>query len=342
MKISPLAQGTGVPAASNATIGQTSSPTQIARAKAIASGQDVPRETSGDRQADRVQDSVKRIKMRVQRSTNRHEEPITEEVIAAAGIEDPNNHINEPTQETEETRPLSPQFAALAKAKRALQVKESELARREEALKTQAPAGQEDLIARLKANPLNVLQEAGVTYDQLTEAILNTQSAPIDAQKLRAELKEELLSELTGQFSTRDQQAEQQVLSDIKREALALTSQGDDFEAIRGEGAEDQVVKLVHKVWKEGWEDKGFPAGHILDTKDAAQIVEDFLIEESFKKAQYKKVQLRFSPQQVAAQTPVQNQNTKIMRTLTNRDTASPVLDKRARAIAAMQGTLKR
>jgi len=31
-----------------------------------------------------------------------------------------------------------------------------------------------------------------------------------------------------------------------------------------------------------------------------------------------------------------------VMRTLTNRDNAMPIMDKRARAIAAMQGTLKR
>lgn len=342
MKITPLAQGTGVPAASGSAIGRSASPERIAAAKAIFSGEQ-PTEASGDAQVDRIQNNRNSIKMKTQRSTNRHENPVEEVVEALTEV--PKPLTDEPAQETEETRPLSPQFAALMKQKRALQVKEREIATREEALRTQSqsPAGNDDYIskAELIANPLKIF-DAGITYDQLTEAILNGPSSTLDPVKLREDLKRELKEELLGEFTSRDQQTETQVLGEIKKEALALTAEGDDFEAIRGERAHDQVVKLVHKVYKEGWDDKGFPAGHILDTREAAQIVEDFLQDEAFQKAQYKKVQSRLSPQQVAAQIPAQKPGTKIMRTLTNRDTASPILDKRARAIAAMQGTLKR
>lgn len=341
MKITPLAQGTGVPAASDVNIGRSASPDRIAAAKAVAMGQDVPRETSGDAQVDRIQQR-RTIKMKTQQSTNRHESPIEEVVEALAEV--PKPLTDEPALETEDTRPLSPQVAAFMKQKRALQVKEREIAQREEALKTQtnSQAGNQDYISKadLIANPLKIF-EAGITYDQLTEAILNGPSSSVDPVKLREDIKRELKEELLGEFTTRDQQTETQVLGEIKRETLALTAEGDDFEAIREEKAHDQVVKLVHKVYKEGWEDKGFPAGHILDTREAAQIVEDFLIDESFKKSQYKKVQSRLSPQ-VTEKIPVQKPGTKIMRTLTNRDTASPIMDKRARAIAAMQGTLKR
>jgi hypothetical protein len=339
MKISPLAQGTGVPAASEGTIGQTASPTKLARAKLIASGQEVPRETTGDQQADRVKASVKSIKMRTQVSPDRT--PVQEVIEAITEV--PKDHNNEPALEDEATKPLSPQFAALAKAKRALQVKERELAQREEALKTQAPAGQEDIIARLKASPLTVLQEAGVTYDQLTEAIINNQNSPIDAQKLRSDIKKELLEELSGQFTTRDQQAEAQVLNDIKREAIALASQGDKYEAIREAKAYDDVKDLVHRVWQKGWPDKGYEPGHILDVAEAAEYVENQLIEESLPFAKLSKVQSRLTPAQEALleQRPTKP-NTKVMRTLTNRDSARPVMDRRARALAAFAGTLKR
>lgn len=341
MKVSPLAQGTGVPAQS--PVSQTTGPARLERAKAIASGE-APPEQSGDMQADRAQASINRIRMQTQRSTNRHEQPMTEEQHVVEDIPQPDT--NELAQETEDTRPLSPQFAALARQKRALQIERADIAKQRAELEQKASVNSEEYVskAELLANPLKVF-EAGVTYDQLTEAILNNQSTPVDPQKLRNEIKEDLLKELNGQFLTRDQQAEQQVLNDIRREVLSMTADGDDFEAIRDERAQDQVVKLVHKVYKEGWDEMNFPPGYVLDTREAAQIVEDYFIDESFRKASgYKKVQSRLTPAQEAKASQIQapKPGTKIMRTLTNRDSASPVMDKRARAIAAMQGTLKR
>ena len=328
MKISPLGSGGTM---SGAVEGKGISPDARTRAIAVASGQEIP-ETSGDTQVDKIQ-STKRIKMNTQQSTNRHE---TQEVLPEVITETPTPDAIEPAQEDEVTKPLSPQFAALARQKRALQVKERELADREEALKTQVPAGNEDLLAKLKASPLSVLQEAGVTYDQLTEAILNSQSAPIDPQKLRDEIKEDLMKEFSNQFSTRDQQAEQQVLNDIKREAIQLTAQGEQFEAIREARQQQAVVDLVHRTWKQ--------SGEVLDVAEAAELVENQLIEEALPFAKLSKVQSRLAPTQPAQapQLATPKPGTKIMRTLTNRDSASPVMDKRARAIAAMQGTLKR
>jgi hypothetical protein len=326
MKVTPLAQGTGVP--TQAGSGQTS-PSRLEKAKAIASGQEVP-QTSGDAQVDRTQEAIKKIKMKTQVSTNRDdlvEQPAENNIVDTV----------EPAQVAEETKPLSPQFAALARQKRALQVKESELARREEALKTQVPAGSEDVIARLKANPLGVLQEAGVSYDQLTEAIINNQNAPIDPLKLRNEIKDELKKELLGEFGTRDQQAEQQVLGEIKREVVSLVeSEPEQFEAIREAKAHEDVKELIHRTWKT--------TGEVLDTREAAELVENQLIDEALPFAKLSKVQSRLTPAQEAmvAQIPTQKPNTKVMRTLTNRDSASPIMDRRSRAIAAMTGTLKK
>ncbi len=339
MKITPLAQGTGVPAASDASLGQTATPMKLARAKAIAQGQEVPEETTGDTQADRIMQKRPRIKMRTQQSIYRDAPPIQE-----PQVEDPNSPIIEPeAEEAEATKPLSPQIAALLKQKRALQIEKAAFEKEKAEFKSQSPAGSEDLMASLKSDPLGVLQKAGVTYDQLSEAIINNQNAPIDHKKLRAELKEELLTELTGQFTTRDQQAEQAVLSDIKREAMNLAQTDDRFEAIRQAKAYDDVKDLVHRVWQKGWPDKGYEAGHILDVAEAAEYVENQLIEEALPFAQLKKVQSRLTPAQeaqLAAQTPANA--ARPMRTLTNRDGARPVMDRKARAMAAFAGTLKR
>ena len=335
MKISPIV-GTGVPSAQVNGL-EGSNPTRIERAKQIAAGQQPVEEevqTSGDGQVDKL--NARRIKMKTNFSTNRQdviEQPVTEPIVEQEVVK--TDH-NEPAAVDEETKPLSPQFAALAKAKRAHQVKEREIAQREAALKTQSPAGNEDLIAKLKSNPLGVMLENGVTYDQLTEAIIAQQNGNTpEITALKAELAA-LKEHVGNQFTTRDQQAEQQVLADIKKEAIQL-AKSEQFEAIREARAENQVVELIHRTWKK--------TGEILDTHEAAELVENQLIDEALPFAKLSKVQKRLTPAeaaQVEVQLPTPKPNTKIMRTLTNRDTASPIMDKRARAIAAMQGTLKK
>lgn len=336
MKISPLASGTGVPAQSNPT-SQTISPDKVARAKAIAQGLEPQHEviSSGDPQVDKI--NTRRIKMKTQATTNREDVLLPEEQGVEASPAVDISDTNEPAEVAEETKPLSPQFAALMKAKRALQVKEREIAQREEALKSSVPAGQEDIIAKLKANPLNVLLENGVTYDQLTADIIAQQNgATPEIQALKAEMKA-LKEELNGQFVSRDQLAETQVLADIQKEInQTVDSKPDEYEAIREAKAQSTVKDLIHRTWKK--------TGEVLDTKEAIELVENQLIEEALPFAKLKKIQSRLTPQQEAlvqaVQTPATKPNTKVMRTLTNRDSASPVMDRRARAIAAMKGTL--
>lgn len=359
MIITPIASGTGIPAGASESTNKTLNPDSRARAIAIASGQDPDEkkdESTGDAQVDRAKATIKKIKMKTNASTNRHEvepmgipeEPALEQVLTEPEI--PISHVNrgeasrgdEPqtNQVPEETRPLSPQFAALAKAKRALQVKEREIAQRENALKTQNQAGSGDYIskAELLSNPMKVF-EAGVTYDQLTEAILNNQNNQgFDVKTIDALVEKKLNERLEKEFGTRDSQAEAQVLADIKREIVqTVNSNPDNFEAIRQANAVDDVQELIHRTWKK--------TGEVLDVSEAAELVENQLIEEALPFAKLKKLQSRLTPpeqEQIVQPQREIKPNTKIMRTLTNRDSASPIMDKRSRAIAAMLGTLKR
>ena len=336
MKISPIAQGTGVPAQNTNPTGQTISPDRLERAKAVAAGQAPVEQApqSGDAQVDRI--NTRRIKMKTQVSTNRQD--VIEEPLETLVEDVAKSDTSEPAVVAEETKPLSPQFAALAKHKRALQVKERELAQREAALKTQSPAGNEDLIAKLKSNPLGLMLENGVTYDQLTEAIIAQQSGNTpEIIALKAELAA-LKQEMGNQFTTRDQLAETQVLADIQRDIIqTVKERPDEFDAIREAKAEPVVKDLIHRTWKK--------TGEVLDTEEAITLVNNQLIDEALPFAKLASVQKRLTPAQAAqveVQLPTPKPGTKIMRTLTNRDTASPIMDKRARAIAAMQGTLKK
>ena len=224
-----------------------------------------------------------------------------------------------------ETKPLSPQLAALAKQKRLLQVKERELAEREKALSS-TPAKNADWInpADLKSKPLSVLLSHGVTYEQLTEAILSDQhNTNPDIQAMRDEIKS-LKEEMTNTFTTRDTQAEQQVLAEMKREAEVLAQTGDDFELVRETGSIPDVMRLIEQTYRS--------TGEVLDVREALALVEKELVEESLKIARIKKVQSQLQPPVVTQGKPNQ------MRTLTNKDGASPPIDRKARALAAFIG----
>lgn len=270
--------------------------------------------------------NVKRIKMRTNASPDR-EERLEENLNPESAIQNTGE-----TEEPEVTRPISPQFAALAKQRRALQVKEQEIALREKAL---AEKGSQDGaldFEKLRTNPLGILQEAGVTYEQLTEAILAEQSGQDPRiAAMQAEI-EALKTGLDTKFTERDAQAEKQVLTEIEREAKLLVAEGDDFEMVRGTNSVPKVIELIKRTWQT--------SGEVLDVQEAAKLVEDQLVEDSLKMANFGKVRSRLTPaEQVQANAQNRNQG---LKTLTNRDTAVRPSSARARAMAAFNGTLKR
>lgn len=347
MKITPLATGTGTPAGANLSP-ERMPQDKIARAKAIASGKDPglnisPSDRNGDQAAfEAAQRSIRKLKLRTQMSPDRpYEQTLqqnqsnpdqTVQDAAPGAAENAISDVNEPTPVvSEETKPLSPQFAALARQKRALQVKERELAERE--AKLTGPNMDEYVSkADLQANPLKVF-EAGVTYDKLTEALLSNPSGMSpEIQSLKDEIKA-LKEGVDKNLSDRDLQSEQQVLSEMKREADRMVSQGDEYELIRGKGYAPKAIDLIHKTWKA--------TGEIMDVQEALSLVENQLLEDAIKDAQYKKVQGRLTPAQSDQLQSQQSHPNRTMRTLTNRDGATDSRDRRSRAIAAFYGQRK-
>ena len=326
MKISPIPQGNG---GNPSTDISNLSPSRIERAKAIAAGQVAVRDSETP-QAPKP--SVRRITMRTNVSPDRDLPQDPQSIVEPSSpVESATADTNAVPPVVEDTKPLDPQFAALAKQRRALQVKERELADREKALASQPTSvGAEDLVARLKSQPLSVLQEHGVTYDQLTEAILANQTGNPEIYKLKEEIKA-IKDGVEKTLSEKDAQAEKQVLAEIRRETERLAQSGDAFEMVRETKSFPEVVELIHRTYKQ--------TGEILDVTDAMQLVENDLIQESLKLANIGKVKSRLAP----APAPQQQQSQqKQFRTLTNRDSATPTLDRRSRAIAAALGNLKR
>lgn len=350
MKISPVAAS--APKSVNPNEGQSVNPDRLARAKAVAIGQApeaATSERSNDPQVERAQASIKKIKMRTQRSPDRHlrleepavTEPVATEAASAAAESDTLDATEQTVVASEETKPLSPQFAALAKQKREIQLATQKLEAEKAALAASRTQDLSGYVSKedIKANALKVLLEQGVTYDQLTEQILASSDESADYTQLRAEVKalKEGLDNQTKSQVQRDADTEKQVLTQMRKEAEQLVAQGDDFEMVREAGYVPQVVDLIHRTYKK--------TGEVMEVTEALKLIEEDLLNESLKFAKIPKVQSRLTPaqtQQTQAAKP-SAPNTKIMRTLTNRDgSSSNSMSKRERAIAAMEGRLSK
>lgn len=235
--------------------------------------------------------------------------------------------LNDTEVVTEATEPLSPQLALLAKQRRALQ-RERQLINQEKAKLSQSSGSSVIDAARLKSEPLRVLLENGITYDQLTEAIMANQENS-EFNSLKAEM-EALKQGIDQKFTEKDAAAERQVLAEMRREADQLVASNDDFEMIRVTNNTKNVMKLIERTYRE--------TGEVLAVPEALQLFENELFKDAQKLATLKKMQIQMSQQSQQRQQQRQTG----MRTLTNRDTASVPLSAKARAIAAFYGTLKR
>lgn len=237
--------------------------------------------------------------------------------------------VNTSKEVVEATQPLSPQLALLAKQRRANQLKERELADREKKFLEKTNAQPSIEISRLKSEPLKVLLENGVTYDQLTEAIMNGQGANSD-QAWEAKFNS-LQQSIDQKFTEKATAEEQQVLAAMRRDADQLVRAGDEYELVRETRSIPKVMDLIEKTYRS--------TGEVLDVSEALRLVEEELVKDAQRIIKSKKLQTQFAPVQ---QPVASQQRAPMMRTLTNRDTAQIPMSAKQRALAAFYGNLKR
>lgn len=250
-------------------------------------------------------------------------EPITQKL--------PISQNNEPQTAAEDIQPLSPQLALLAKERRALQVKDRELKEREAAIaaRTQGSGPAID-IERLKRQPMSVLSELGVTYDTITEEILNGNNSDRVREEMQAKIDavEKGVDKKLAEYKA---QSVKEYLARKQAEATQLVKADDSFELVREWGFVPDAINLMKRIY----EDEEIE----VSVKEALQAVEDELQEDLAAVTKLKKAQGLFTPQ---AAPPVQRPQVPQMRTLKNTDTATVPLGRRERAIAAAYKHLNR
>lgn len=231
---------------------------------------------------------------------------------------------NTETKTPEATQPLSPQFAELAKRRRALQLKERALADREKALTNNGTGSDVVDIARLRSQPLNVLQEAGIMgdafYNQMTEHLMGNGSLAEKAAR-EAEIDARVKDAVNRQFQEQQTLTRQQTLTEIRRNVEQhLSSNADRFKLVKAERLIPEVMELIERTYDE--------ENRLMPEEEALEEIEGFLREK------YQRLNSLYEPQQPSQPQP-QPQQQIGMRTLRNKDTASISVSRRARALAA-------
>jgi hypothetical protein len=193
---------------------------------------------------------------------------------------------------------LTKRETALQKQREALKTQEGEVA----ALRKQVEEHKAAL-ARAKSDPLGTLKSLGLSYEDLTAAVLNDgKPAPsLEIASVREEIaamkreREEAQRAAAEAEKALLQQEQAAVLDSFKAETRSfIDAHGDDYELIRLHGAHEAVVDFIAKQFAQSVKD-GQP--RILSQKEAADAIEARLVEQAEKIAATKKLQQRLAAQ---------------------------------------------
>lgn len=265
----------------------------------------------------------------------------------------------------EETEPISKQLAILARKEKALRAREAqmkqELKAKEEALKAKEAEilqrnqslDQSKYISkdRLKQDTLTALAELGISYEDITNQQINVGQENPQTKAIINELREELKQlranqdEAKQHQQTAQQKAYEDAVNQIRRDTKALVAkQASEYETIKATNSYEDVVELIKQTYDR---DKV-----LLTVEEAAQEVENYLIEEAMKLSRIDKIKKRLQPASTAKAAVEQKtqtsdqQTTKAqsqpMKTLTNSMGSSGKLSARERALLAFEGKLNK
>jgi len=207
----------------------------------------------------------------------------------------------EPKKEEKEPDRLAPRFAALSRKEKA--IREREIKTEEKAAKFKEV---EDLIALSKSNPLAALEKMGLTYEQLTTAILKGDKSVEINKVSKVEEENKALKQQLDTLISNMQNAETKAKIDAAQSKFngeikaALQTAGDKFELLNANpDATDIVFNIIDQDFTEKTaqakrEGKEITLTDALTFEQAAEMAEKYLEEEL---APYLKTK-KFAPKQ--------------------------------------------
>lgn len=248
--------------------------------------------------------------------------------------------------------PLSSQYATLARKEKALRAQiqqfQAEKAKHlDEQSRYKAPEVDYNKYIerdRIKSDPMAIFDELGLSYDELTQAVLGRSQVQTDPRvtaqisRMEAEIKaaREDAKSLRDAQEGSQKQAYDQAVANIRAETSKLVFTDPNFEMVKATNSVSDVVELIETTFKTD--------GVLMTVEEACQAVEEHLLEEAMKLTKVKKLQQRLG--QSTATPPVNNtkqpQTTSNQsKTLTNNMSGQRPMSARERALAAFEGKLK-
>lgn len=265
-----------------------------------------------------------------------------------------------PTQEEKpkETK-ASQEWAKLARQERQLraraQEQETKFKQREAAITAREAEAQQKSelnqkgftsLERLKNDPLSVLAEAGVSYDEIANQIINPSKidprlqATIDSLKAEIQDLKKGSTEANERVTRQQQDAYNAAVKQIDLDINSLVNSDPNFETIKFTRSQKDVRELITKTYEKD--------GVLMTVEDAALEVENYLVDEAVKLNKVEKIKRRLQPQasgnviQKTAQNAVTKTDTQpSMKTLTNAASSTRKLSGRERAMLAFKNELK-
>ena len=199
-----------------------------------------------------------------------------------------------------------------AEALRMLMDRESKIRETEQSVKQhqQEVDRARQLIEMAKNNPLQFLNDAGTTYDDVTQQVLQG-NTPDPTVGLRQEIEK-----LKNQFGVRQQREEaasrQAAMDEVKSLVNSFVDSSEDYPLTKKAGMQNLVFERIQDHYNK--------TGQALSESSAAKEVEDYLSGVVDKLAQVESVRNRFSQQEQAMEQP---DVTQLAKTLTNRQASS-------------------
>lgn len=214
----------------------------------------------------------------------------------------------EPEQSKAEETPaqeekFAAKFAALSRKEKALRQRETQLNQQMQQIEQRLKQMEEQskqvesykqIPDRLRKEPLKVLEESGLKFEQLAEMVLNdgkpTQDMVLNEYEKKVMSRMEELEKKLAEKEAKEEQAKyDQAISQFQGQLSDFITQTADYELIRANDSADLVFNVIEEHFNE--------TGEILSNKEACDAVEEYLLEEAKKLVDREKVKKLLQPQ---------------------------------------------
>ena len=194
-------------------------------------------------------------------------------------------------------------FAALSRKEKAIRQREVQLNQQMQELQQRLQQIEEQnkqvesykqIPDRLKKEPLKVLNESGLTFEQLAEMVMNdgkpTQDMVLNEYEKKFMSKvQELEKKLADKEAKEQEDKYNQAIAQFQGQLTDFVAKTEDYELIRANDSVDLVYQVIEEHFNE--------TGEILSNKEACDAVEEYLLEEAKKLVDREKVKKLLQPQ---------------------------------------------